>query len=215
MKKPEIKTLIFDVGGVLEINKTPTIENKNNHLRTIGVHEYVAKKLRISLDQYFDSIDTTYAMSIEGQISEQEVMRTLSINLKISEKKILKTYKKAYKKNFKTNKKIYKFAFKLKKKGYRIGILSDQWHLSKKTLIKEKYAKKFDAVIVSCDVGMRKPNPEIYKLVLRKLKTKAKEAVFIDNQLWNIKPAKKLNMKTILFKDNEQLFKQLEKLEIK
>ena len=78
----------------------------------------------------------------------------------------------------------------------------------------EKYTKKFNAVIVSCDVGIRKPNPKIYKLVLKKLKLPAKNTVFIDNQKWNIKPAKKLGMNTILFKNNKQTLKELKKLKV-
>jgi FMN phosphatase YigB (HAD superfamily) len=39
---------------------------------------------------------------------------------------------------------------------------------------------------------MRKPNPLIYKLTLKKLKVKPSEAIFIDNQKWNILAAKKL-----------------------
>jgi len=207
-----VKSIIFDIGGVLELGRSS--KYLKNH-SSLGVHEYASKELNLSLDQYFDSIDTTYAMAIEGQISENESIRILSLNFKINKKKLLKLYKKAYEKNFKTNKELYKFAFKLKKQGYKIAILSDQWYLSKKAVVKEKYAKKFNAVVVSCDVGMRKPNPKIYKLVLKKLNLHAKNCIFIDNQPWNIKPAKKLGMKTILFKDNKQVFNQLEKLGVR
>ena len=72
--------------------------------------------------------------------------------------------------------------------------------------------KKFDEVVVSCDVGIRKPNPKIYKMILKKLKLKGKSCIFIDNQKWNLIPAKKLGMKTILFKDNKQADEKLKKL---
>ncbi len=209
MKKREnqIKAIIFDIGGVLELGKTPMtkIKGKWHHK---GLHESVANKLKISLDQYFDSIDTTYAMSMEGQISENEVIRIISQNFEISEKKLTKIYKQAFKKNFKTNKQLYKLAFKLQK-NHKIAILSDQWHLSKKALIKPKYMKKFNSVVISCDVGLRKPNPKIYKLIRKKLNIPFKNCLFIDNQKWNLEPAKKLGMQTILFKNNKQLSKQL------
>ena len=204
-RKKQIKAVIFDVGGVLAIENKPlkTI-GKINHF---GVHEYIAKKLKISLDQYFDSIDTNYALSIEGKISEKKTISFLSKNLKTTSKKLIKLYKKAYKKNFKQNKQLFKQAFKLKQLGYKITILSDQWYLSYRALMSDKKYKKFSPVIVSCFVGMRKPNPKIYKLTLKKLKLKPSECIFIDNQEWNIKPAKKLGIKTILFKNNKQLFK--------
>jgi len=207
-----VKSIIFDIGGVLELGRSS--KYLKNH-SSLGVHEYASKELNLSLDQYFDSIDTTYAMAIESQISESETIRILSLNFKISKKKLLKLYKKAYEKNFKTNKELYKFAFKLQKQGYKIAILSDQGYLSKHSVVKEKYTKKFNVVVVSCDVGMRKPNPKIYRFVLKKLNLRAKNGIFIGNQIWNIKPAKKLGMKTILFKDNKQVFKQLEKWRVK
>jgi len=209
--RPKIKAIIFDIGGVLVLPKNPAkLSSKGGH-RSLGVHEHVARKLRISLDQYFDSIDTIYAMSIEGQIPEKEAIRLLAKNLGVSEKKLKTLYNAAYKKNFKQNKVLYKFAYKLKKKGYKIAVLSDQWYLSKKALVRRRLLRRFDAVIISCDVGVRKPNPEIYKLALKKIGAKPSEALFIDNQKWNIDAAKKLGIKTILYKNNEQLFRQLSK----
>ena len=106
-------------------------------------------------------------------------------------------------------------AFKLKKQGYEIAILSDQHHVSKEALIRNRDSKKFDIVLVSCDVGLRKPNPKFYKLMLKKLKLSANKIVFIDNQTWNLPPAKRLGMKTILFKNNNQAIKELKRLGVK
>jgi FMN phosphatase YigB (HAD superfamily) len=38
--------------------------------------------------------------------------------------------------------------------------------------------------------------------------------LFIDNREWNLKPARKLGMKTILFKNNKQTIKDLKKLKL-
>jgi putative hydrolase of the HAD superfamily len=211
MKKREngVKAIIFDIGGVLELAKERASQK---YTKTKGVHEFVAKDLKISLDQYFDAIDSTYSDSVEGKISEKKALIIMAKNLKISPKKLEKIYQRGYKKNFKTNKELYKFAFNLRKQGYKIAILSDQWHISKKALVNPKVTKKFNTAIISCDVGMRKPDPKIYRLILKKLKIKPSESLFIDNQLWNIVPAKNLGMKTVLFKNNKQLFKQLEKM---
>ncbi len=211
VKKEErkIKAIIFDIGGVLELGKYSS-HPKHLH-KLLGFHNSISKKLGISLDQWFDAIDTTYAKSITGELTEKKVIKTISKNVNISEKKFERLAIKLYKKQFKENKPLFKLALKLKKQGYKIAILSDQWHLSKKALIKPKLTKKFDAVVVSCDVGMRKPNPKIYKLCLKKLNVPAKNCLFIDNQKWNILPAKKLGMQTILYKENKQLFKQLSK----
>ena len=139
----------------------------------------------------------------------------MSKNNKISRDKLERLFVRAYRKNFKQNRRLYGLAFKLKEKGYKIAILSDQWQVSKEALMPEKYTLRFDAAVVSCDVGFRKPNIKIYKLMLKKLKTHYKNSVFIDNRDWNLKPARKLGIKVILFKDNRQLVKDLRKLGVK
>lgn len=203
-KSDKLKAIIFDVGGVLQLGN-PSFEHPN-------VHSYVAEKLKVNIDQYFDSIDSTYAKSVEGKISEKKALRIMARNLKTTIPKLRKLYLKAYRKYYTLNKKILEFAFKKKKQGYKIAILSDQWWLSKKALFSRDFYDKFDATVVSCDVGIRKPNPKIYRLTLKKLKVKPKESVFIDNQKWNIKAAKKLHIKTVFFKNNKQAIKELNQM---
>ncbi len=195
----KIKAVIFDVGGVLALHK-------NNSL---SVHTSIAKKLHISVDQWFDAIDVTYTKSIYGKISEKKLLDVFSKNLGVSREKIKKIVVDEYRKEFVQNKELYNFAFNLKKEGYKIAILSDQWHLSKRAVILPEYMKKFNVVVLSCDVGMRKPGLKIFRYTTKKLRLKAREIIFIDNQKWNIAPAKKLGMKTVLYKNNKQLFKTL------
>ena len=202
--KEEIRAIIFDVGGVLALGKNSSWDK--HHLVPSGVHLDISKKLGISLDQYMDAIDTNYALAIEGKKNSRQVLKIFSKNLKIPEKKLINLYTWAYKRHFKQNKQLFKQAFKLKKLGYKIAILSDQWCVSKDALMPKKYYKNFDSIVVSCDVGMRKPNSKIYELALKKLKLKPGETLFIDNQIWNTKPAEKIGIKTILFKNNKQLF---------
>jgi epoxide hydrolase-like predicted phosphatase len=166
----------------------------------------VSEKLKMPLDQYLEAIETIFAQAIEGEISEKQAVETIADKLKVSKGKIKKLYIWAYRKNMKPNKLLHKKALELKKLGYNIAILSDQWYLSKPALMPKRLYKKFDEKIVSCDVGMRKPNPKIYKLALKKIQSKPEETLFIDNQEWNLPPAEKLRMKTIHFQDNKQLF---------
>ena len=206
----KIKAIVFDVGGVLALPKTPTTIKKRGHVH-LGVHEYIAGKLGISLDQWFDSIDTSYAKAIEGKISRNKTLSIISKNVKISPKKLEKIILNAYKRDFKHNKELYKLAYKLRKNKYKIGILSDQWYLSKQALISKKIIKRFNFTIISCDVGIRKPNLKIYKLMIKKLRFKPEEIMFIDNREWNIAPAEKLKINSILYKDNKQLIGELKK----
>jgi putative hydrolase of the HAD superfamily len=201
MKKRRIKGIVFDIGGVLALDTT-----------VFSVHKEMARKFKLNMDDWFDSIDSAYVNSMEGKISEKEALEKIAKNLKSTPKKVERFFISLYHKNFKQNKKLYSLAFNLKKIGYKIGILSDQWAVSKKALIPPKYAKKFDSVIVSCDVGFRKPHPRIYQMSIKELKLKSEEIVFVDNREWNLEPAKKLGMKTILYENNNQLFSSLKKI---
>lgn len=55
----------------------------------------------------------------------------------------------------------------------------------------------FDLVIESSIEGIRKPNPEIYKLACQRLDVAPSEAAFLDDLGINLKPAKAMGMATI------------------
>jgi putative hydrolase of the HAD superfamily len=207
-----IKAIIFDIGGVLQARTKTRFNRKELH--TSGVHEIVAKKLGISLDQYFDAIDSYYVKSIEGSISKKELLTHLSRNLNAPAEKIEKLYFQAYSKKFQIDKLLLSTAKKLKK-NYKIAILSDQWHLSKKAHYPKSFQKLFDPAIISCDVGVRKPSKEIYKLTLKKLNMKPHEVIFIDNQSWNTIPAHALGMNVILHIDTKKTIQELKRFGVK
>ncbi len=197
----KVKAILFDVGGVLQVGfETP-------HEK--GIQETLAKKFKLSVDDYLDAIDTYYTRSTEGLISEKELLQILSKNLNVTEKKLKKIFYSVYYKKLKLNRGALRIAKKLKKAGYKVGILSDQWHLSKEATVPPYFYKIFKPIVISCDVGMRKPNPKIYKLALKKLKLQPGEVVFIDNRIWNLPAANKLGIKTVLFSKNKLLKKQL------
>lgn len=210
-KRGKVKAVVFDVGGVLQLDSYSVSQMKKAH---DGVHEYMAKKLKIPIDTWFDSIDTTYAKSIEGEISKKKAVSIISKNLGIKVKEFEALFCKAYKIYFRKNKELYNLAYKLKEKGMKIGILSDQWYLSDDALISKEDRKRFDVVIISCEVGLRKPNIKIYELLIKefkKKKIKAQEILFVDNRKWNLTCLRKLKIQTVLFKDNKQAILEINK----
>jgi epoxide hydrolase-like predicted phosphatase len=56
----------------------------------------------------------------------------------------------------------------------------------------------FDKLFLSYEMGMWKPDAEIYHHVLKKIKLQPNETLFLDDNLHNIESAKKLGMHTIL-----------------
>lgn len=205
-----IRAIIFDVGGVLVGGGDKTNKDSVHS----GVHDAMAHYFGISLDDWFDAIDTIYTKSIEGKISGEKAVNIIAKNLKTNPDKLRKIWIKEYKKHLRKNNHLYKIAYFLKKKGYRIGILSDQWYLSKKALMTRENVKEFNPVIISCDAGMRKPNPRLYKFLIKKIRLKPEEILFIDNRDWNLKPAVEIGIRTILFKNNRKLVKELKKMKV-
>jgi len=201
-----VKALAFDVNGVLA-----------SHINggSKGVHEFMAKNLKVSLDTWFDAIDIPYEAAIEGKFTRKKTLQLIAQDLHSTPGRIEKLFKKAYKHNFKRNNSLYDIAFNLKKKGYKIAIISDQWYISAESNIKNNDKEKFDIALISCYAKMRKFSNKIFKTTMKKLKVSPGEMIFIDDRDWNTKTAAKLGIKTILFKNNLQFIRELNKFGVK
>ena len=73
----------------------------------------------------------------------------------------------------------------------------------------------FDDYVLSSDAGYIKPQKKVYEILLGRLKLKPEECVFIDNIYIFLLPAKKMGMKTIYFKNFNQLAEELKKFGVK
>jgi len=68
----------------------------------------------------------------------------------------------------------------------------------------------FDVIVESSRVGLRKPDPAIYRLVCDELGVEPEEAAFIDDLGVNLKPARALGMTTIKVGDPDVALAELE-----
>jgi putative hydrolase of the HAD superfamily len=68
----------------------------------------------------------------------------------------------------------------------------------------------FDVVVESSQVGIRKPDPAIYRLVCERLGITPDEAVFLDDLGVNLKPARAMGMTTIKVADPTDALDELE-----
>ncbi len=67
----------------------------------------------------------------------------------------------------------------------------------------------FDLVLESSREGIRKPDPEIYRLACQRLDIECHQAVFLDDLGINLKPARALGMSTIKVIDEDQALREL------
>jgi len=57
----------------------------------------------------------------------------------------------------------------------------------------------FHAVIVSCEVGLSKPDPRIYRLCLERLGLRGPETLFVDDRADNVESATGVGLRTLQF----------------
>ena len=68
----------------------------------------------------------------------------------------------------------------------------------------------FDHVIESAKIGLRKPDPRIYRMMVEALGVDAKRCVYLDDLGVNLKPAREMGMTTIKVVDASQALAELE-----
>ena len=103
-----------------------------------------------------------------------------------------------------------------KKIGKKIYFLSNIKEQSKEeftTILQQKYLGDFDGGIYDLEVGVSKPDPEIYFELIDKYDLNPAESIFIDDKTENLSTAFDLGMKTILFdKDKTDLNDEYEQV---
>jgi putative hydrolase of the HAD superfamily len=70
----------------------------------------------------------------------------------------------------------------------------------------------FDTMVVSGEVGLRKPDPEIFELAVKRLGVPAEATVFVDDMDHNLEPARVLGLTVVHHTDVERTVTELERL---
>jgi epoxide hydrolase-like predicted phosphatase len=92
--------------------------------------------------------------------------------------------------------------------GVRTGLVSNSW--GEEGYDRTRFAELFDAVVISGEIGIRKPAPEIYALAAERLGRPPERCVFVDDLAGNLKPARAIGMATVLHRDAETTLAELE-----
>jgi epoxide hydrolase-like predicted phosphatase len=93
--------------------------------------------------------------------------------------------------------------------GMRTGLISNSWGLG---IYDRAPTDVFDASVISADVGLHKPQPEIYLLACERLAVDPAEAVFVDDLRENCAGAEAVGMTALLHRDPEDTVARLEEL---
>jgi len=98
-------------------------------------------------------------------------------------------------------------------RGIRLAVLTNnvrEWHDAWRTRL--RIDELFELVVDSAFEGMRKPEPEIYAVVLSRLGLPAGACAFVDDVEVNVVAAREAGMHAIHFRDTEQAIAELDAL---
>jgi epoxide hydrolase-like predicted phosphatase len=93
--------------------------------------------------------------------------------------------------------------------GLATGLISNSWGLG---IYDRAPTELFDAAVISGEVGLHKPQPEIYRLACERLGIEPAAAVFVDDLRENCAGAEAVGMSAVLHRDAATTIARLEEL---
>ena len=186
------KLFIFDFFGVL----SGEIANRFflNHY-----NQDIALKIK---DEYFKPADI-------GLITFTKTIKKISEDIGIKYEDIFEEFKKYGN----INEELFKYILKLKKnKNNHIALLSNAPKDLHKLLYSEiNLNEYFEKIYISGQQGISKPNLQFYELCVNSFNEKFEEIFMIDDSSKNLKDLDKIYIKGILYTNNDELFKVIDK----
>jgi len=196
----KIKNIIFDLGGVImNLNVPKTI----TEFERLGITNIVNDTGHHYTDPVF------YDFEI-GKVSEFEFIEKLRkmSSLQPSNEEIRDAWNAMI---FDMPRERIDILLNLKKK-YNIFLLSNTNSIHQKKFLSEvneannfSFNNLFEKAYYSHEVGIRKPDEEVFRFVLEDSELNAEETLFIDDSLDNIKAAMSIRIKTLHIKDENTL----------
>lgn len=188
-----IKAFLFDYGGVM-----------TNGGRGDELSARLAKVIHTTTDQASEILWSACDKYIRGTISEAELWQSIESESGVAiapenrniwnSQKIMQPLPQ-----------MIKLIGQLKLDGYVVGLLSNVIPNTKQLIQNNHGYDEFDFLVLSCEVGYAKPDPEIYALAMKRLHgLRPDEVVFLDDQERCLVPARELGMRTILVENPAQ-----------
>lgn len=201
--KNKIKNIIFDYGGTLDthgIHWSEMFWEAYQHFH-LPVDKDNFKKAFVYSERYIPNVikkdfglEKTYKTQIYYQFKYLESNSLLSGFSYVILEKIVGYLISQIKNNIE----ITKLTLGILEQDYTLGLISNYYGNVEKVLEELDLLKYFKEVIDSTIVGVRKPNKEIFEIMLNKLGANPIESVMVGDSYGNdITPAKLLGCKTI------------------
>ncbi len=194
-----IRAVIFDFGGVLGRNYDASARNR--WIERLGITEQQLMHI------IFDS--EASALATIGKATVNEIWESAARDLKL-EKEAMAQFEEDFWAGDRLNVELAAFLRSLRPR-YKTAILSNAWPDARETFTgKFGLGDAVDLMVISAEEGMAKPDPNFYRLVCDRLDVKPEEAVFVDDFDVNVKAAREVGLKAVLFRGNEQTIAEVE-----
>jgi putative hydrolase of the HAD superfamily len=190
-----IKAVIFDYEGVIKTSHPLSMDIS----RITGLSEEELLKTKEKRHQIA-------SLATKGVISDEQFWQEFSkvLNKQLLSDECVEKAKQIYRDTFEFFSEVISLVEELKQRKIKTAVLSNIFKFEADVIRERNGYDEFDPVILSYEAEMRKPDAEIYNLILKKLGLRPEECIFIDDQEKNLLPAKELGMKTILFQNPKQ-----------
>ncbi len=196
-----VNSIIFDYGEVISVSS-----------KKVNPRERVAKAFGVNEEILKDAIGKHIMNFRTGKMREEQFWQEVGRSLgKVVPPEVPTLWRKSFQDSFAVDTEILDYISKLKKRRIKVAVLSNNIQPWVEIIRNFGGYNGFDVVVNSCEVGMAKPDPEIYKLTLSKLGSKPEETIFIDDRVENLIPAQKIGMKVILATDRASVLSAMEK----
>jgi epoxide hydrolase-like predicted phosphatase len=195
-----IRALYFDFGGVLVRTEDPA--PRARLAEALGLSSREIERL------VFESASAERAMV--GEIPEEQHWQAVARTLKLPESEIPRLHEEFFIGD-RWDSALFDFLHR-QRKTVKTGLISNAWSGLRSVIVNEKLDDAFDAMIISAEVGVAKPDAGIFRLALEKLGVEPQEAVFVDDVLVNVEAAQAVGMHAIQFTRTEAVLAELKPL---
>lgn len=148
-----------------------------------------------------------------GRLSERDFVAGLesALSEQLGRAVELAGFGQAYFEHLHPNRELLDYLGSLRERGLRLALLTNnvrEWE----PLWRPKLPvdELFEVVVDSAFVGMRKPDPEIYRLTLDRLGLGPEACLFVDDTDINVAAARELGMRAVWFRTNDQTIAEIE-----
>jgi len=101
---------------------------------------------------------------------------------------------------------------RLRTSGLRVGLLSNFSADLRTMLAQQDLLRRFDALAISAEIGVMKPDAAAYRAVLAMMRMDARACVFIDDVPANVAATQAVGLHGIVFEDNPSCLAALARL---